>query len=398
MVQPHMRSLPIDHTRWALTLITVVACTGSPQARANRGILGSLDSLPTAPVSLVDTVELAVSLAHELGASAGTPLHVVRAARFLEDGRLAVANEGGKSVMLFGTDGDLSRQLGGPGEGPGEFGLVRTVSETSDGRLRVWDPGLSRVTTFDLRGEAPPLTIRVVTPRAAFRPDWVESMSADRLVMIHTMRIGGRRPIGFSVDSAHVTITHSVGAELYTVGTFPGTQWFRATEGGSIVAPMGQRDLYLGATGSALYLGDGLRPEVVEFDLRGSATRGLVLPTEREALTAESRAYDRARFLAQLSEELQTQVAPIYDEGLSSADSLLVYTELQAASDGGLWIKLYGYGTDQATWLVVDPTRLAAQRLTLPRDALVLDAAGDRLAVLLRDELERQLIHVYRIL
>jgi hypothetical protein len=50
-----------------------------------------------------------------------------------------------------------------------------------------------------------------------------------------------------------------------------------------------------------------------------------------------------------------------------------------------------------SVWLVVDPTQAIARRVTLPAEAVVLDGAGDRVAFLMEDDMQRQEIRVHRV-
>lgn len=50
-------------------------------------------------------------------------------------GHLAVADRGSQQIRIYDADGRFLRTLGGPGEGPGEFGSLWAVVETHDGAL-----------------------------------------------------------------------------------------------------------------------------------------------------------------------------------------------------------------------------------------------------------------------
>lgn len=363
--------------------------------------------LPTAQVSLVGDLRLEDRAQFELGApgpggQAAVPLHLVQAAKFLEDGRIAVLTEGTKSVLMIDSLGRLEGALGQAGEGPGEFSLPRTISAIAGGRIQVWDLGLSRVTTFEPGGAVGTLSIAQPDPPGlslrgrAFRPHTVERLGPHGFVVLN-LRSSGRRPRGLSTDSALLTVLDTLGNQVASAGVFSRTEWFGG-ENGAIVAPMGQRQLYLGTTASAFYVGTGVESWLVEFNHQGIPVRRLALPIERAPMTRESLESDRRRFLARMAnEQLRQAVAPTYDEGVALADSLLAFMDLRAASDGSLWVGLHEISNVPHRWLRVDPLTEAAQILVLDVPAVVLDASSEAIALLARDEMDRERVRIHRL-
>lgn len=70
----------------------------------------------------------------------------------LPDGRVAVLSSGGRQLMLFEPSGELSRIIGGPGEGPGEFTHPLALQHVPPDTLVVWDYFLSSIDYFDPDG------------------------------------------------------------------------------------------------------------------------------------------------------------------------------------------------------------------------------------------------------
>ena len=66
-------------------------------------------------------------------------------------------------VFVVGSDGRLVRQLGGPGEGPGEFGHAGAVAVFADGRVAVVDVGRRGYHIFAADGEFERL-VRIAKP------------------------------------------------------------------------------------------------------------------------------------------------------------------------------------------------------------------------------------------
>lgn len=70
----------------------------------------------------------------------------------LPDGRVAVLSSANQQLMLFEPSGELSRIIGGPGEGPGEFTHPLALQYLPPDTLVVWDYFLSSIDYFDTDG------------------------------------------------------------------------------------------------------------------------------------------------------------------------------------------------------------------------------------------------------
>ena len=80
-------------------------------------------------------------------------LFEVRFATRLSDGRIAVGNGGTSQLRFFAADGEFDRQVGGEGEGPGEFSfMTRTYSRLPGDTLRLFDGSTRRITEFAADG------------------------------------------------------------------------------------------------------------------------------------------------------------------------------------------------------------------------------------------------------
>ncbi len=66
---------------------------------------------------------------------------------------------------------------------------------------------------------------------------------------------------------------------------------------------------------------------------------------------------------------------------------------------GRVWIGAYARpGQAERDWLVVSPSGSAEGTLTLPGGAVALDASGDRIALLMRNDLDEEYVAVLRII
>jgi hypothetical protein len=79
-------------------------------------------------------------------------LDQVRGAVRLRDGTLAVADGGSQRIRLYDPQGRHLRDLGGRGEGPGEFGSLSLVRPFRGDSIAAWDARQKRLTVFDATG------------------------------------------------------------------------------------------------------------------------------------------------------------------------------------------------------------------------------------------------------
>jgi len=69
-----------------------------------------------------------------------------------EEGSIFVADSNPWQILKYDARGNFVRRFGAPGEGPGEFRMIASMTLTSEGELAVYDARQSRVQYFDLDG------------------------------------------------------------------------------------------------------------------------------------------------------------------------------------------------------------------------------------------------------
>ena len=108
---------------------------------------GLWDANPGARWRLVESLRIGSAVAEEADAFGNV-------ASFTLDGlgRLWIGDSQGKDVRVFDADGQFVRTVGQPGEGPGEFGGVRSVRPGPGGHIWVTDSDLGRYEIFDTAG------------------------------------------------------------------------------------------------------------------------------------------------------------------------------------------------------------------------------------------------------
>ena len=140
-----------------VALIAVAACADASTdsvihaVRDSAGVQIVSTMLPESNDWLVDSIPF-VDIGTLDGAD-GQDLSLPWASRRLRDGRVAISNANSNELRFYGPDGRFIRAVGGSGEGPGEFGLIASISVTRDGRLVVADATQPRLNIFQSNGE-----------------------------------------------------------------------------------------------------------------------------------------------------------------------------------------------------------------------------------------------------
>ena len=156
------------HLRYLVPLVLLGACNRapSPDQPDDSGLRTVIDStadtvvariagqVPVAAIRrLVPEVRIAPSADDTSLFTEVSEFEVDRAGRFW------VFDRPTSSVFLFGSDGTLIKRVGRKGGGPGEFASNSGMVSLPDTGLAVWDPQNARISFFDAAG--------------AFRTSWV---------------------------------------------------------------------------------------------------------------------------------------------------------------------------------------------------------------------------------
>ncbi|MDE2876804.1 MAG: hypothetical protein OXQ93_15275 [Gemmatimonadota bacterium] len=111
----------------------------------------------------------------------------VRSVSFDGAGNLHIFDEQAQVVHVVGIDGRLVRELGGPGDGPGEFSTSGAMAVFADGRVAVVDISRRGFHLFSADGEFERM-VRMANPAGAFGVGRVVAWSgADAIIGVPTL-------------------------------------------------------------------------------------------------------------------------------------------------------------------------------------------------------------------
>ncbi|MEX2284846.1 MAG: hypothetical protein WEE89_20330 [Gemmatimonadota bacterium] len=207
-------------------------------------------------------------------------------------------------------------------------------------------------------------------------------------VAISTFGVPRVVPSGFFHDSSVISVVNRAGDDLAMIGTLARNLYFERS-----LAPLNYR-FFAAATRTGFYIGNGRDAELTEFRSNWRERRTLLLPIERKPITRADRDRLIDSYLRGVDEENRPAVARRVQQGLV-VDTFPAFTAI-ASSRAFIWLRMYAHADQGNDWLAIDPVALTAKRVTLPHRSIVLDATEDRVLVLMRDEMDRQELGVYK--
>lgn len=318
----------------------------------------------------------------------GVELFRVSAAGFLPDGRLVIGNSGVPEVLVVGPEGALVDRLGDRGEGPGQFGEITSVHPQPDGSIVVYDDRQGRLTVFsgaaapETRRMADPSSISDVRPITASQQGPVLAVFGDNRMF---MRSGVRH------DSTPLMRFPPESTLPDTIGRWASSAWSFESVGDGITRsslPFGPA-LHTSGSASAAVLAESHRTRVTV--LRPDGEVAMLLRWTEEPRTVSDA--DVRAWYAERERELPAgSSTPAHEAHHPVIDGVL------AGRDGSVWVAPTRLATDSVqVWLRFDDRGEPLPAVRLDRGVRLLDAEGDRVAVLARDELSVETVVVMEI-
>lgn len=331
--------------------------------------------------------------------SAGSEIELfrVRAARFLGDGSLTIGNSGTHEILQLGADGGLRRRFGRAGSGPGEFGMIATLDVDRSGNLLVYDPRELRLTRIAPSGEVVE-TKRLSSGAAVADLHPLAELVDGRLMGLSNLSIlRAFRSTGEGRDTVPLVVVDPAGAPLDTVGVWAAREWaLYGAPGGMPRTQVGfGRTLAYAGRGGRVALGSTDSLELSVFDATGSLTMriaGWGSNLEVSPANVERWRSDLLEQRARDPEEIRRWLANAPYRGTYPA-----FRDLLIDDAGRVWIGGYPQADQPRNWLIIGIDGRLEGQVTVPAGSTLLDAAGDRLALLRRTDLGEEYVVVMEI-
>jgi len=341
------------------------------------------------------TVEAAPTI--NIGVLGGDPMQEfdrVVTPFLMPNGNLAVPTQGANSIRVFGPDGSFLTELGGPGDGPGEFNSLQSAWNRGD-TIEAWDSRARRISRFLPDGEVEVVNLNGVT----------ESLD------------GGVGPLGqgwalvsryFGEPRDRVGV-HSVsreGEHLVQIAALEGMARYRIP-GMSGPHPLTPTVLLRTHQGE-LYAAEAMTPVISVFDLTGVLLREIPLDLEEFGPPNEvfEQVIDSA--VARVEEDRKAQTRQRLS-AFPRLDHLPVFWSFILDSDGLVWVRPYdpfqhslelggrlvGRAGPGGEWLVVSQEGKEVARVRMPPGLEPMQITQDAVVGVHQDELGVESVRVH---
>ncbi|MEE8488058.1 MAG: 6-bladed beta-propeller [Gemmatimonadota bacterium] len=362
------------------------------------------------PVALRVTSEPSIRIGRVTG-TAADQLFRVRGAVHLDDGRIAILNGGTQEVRVFGPDGEFLVQLGGQGDGPGEFQFAAHLSLVPPDTIVVWDGLTWEASWFDTQGNL----LRSEPGRHQF----ADLLPEDRFVeggaalpgtgmLLNAYKFGARatpgearRPdldlvfINTAARESHVIEGNFDGLEQVSL-SFQGRQ-------GSAPVPFGRSAFFgVGGRPPAIWGGDTDVFELRQFDAYGRLERLVRLNEPRVAVTGA----DAADYLDRTEQAMR--IAGVPDSilmgqmemvrSVEPADSMPTFGQVYVTTSGGAWVSTRSDwipGSTGRAYHVFSADGRWRGVVRAPVGARILEIGDDYLLALRTDELDVEFVELF---
>ncbi len=327
------------------------------------------------------------------------------------DGEMYIGQQMEGIIRVYNRAGDFIREIGGRGEGPGEFVTLGDFGWRADS-LWVIDWPQQRVAFFDRSGEHL-ATQRVVGPllRHSSRPATANAVLKDgTLLAIPTVR--SRHIADGTIKLLPILRLDRSGVLLDTLGMLnprgaKGSVWVgdkRATFG-----------LFIKSNTLWKPTIDGSSIVVVHRPIADSGDRGH-FQIDKILISGDTAFSRRYRYspkpvpsgsadaaIAQLASNLQLIGFTPIQAGRLASDSMRVphyqapVSSLVTGRDGSIWLRREGLRGDEVNWVVLDARGEIVMNVRAPSDLEILQASREQVWGVVKDDLDVPYVIRYRV-
>ena len=311
-----------------------------------------------------------------------TPVGATR----LANGTIVVGDRGASAVRFFDATGKLTRSVGQPGQGPGDFRMILWVGQCASDSVFAWDYGLRRMSVLSAQG----VLVRqfAVPSDSGTRVMPPTAVSCSRSGVFAFQAPSAPRPGAFVVITPDSSVIRnksaiSLGDRQGHVSATLGEIWFGemvmlgrggGPRGGGF-RPLG-RTTSLAVSADRVYVGtaDSAFVDVYTIDGQKMAALPLGLGTRRptrgnlDAAAEQSAGMAPSAMRQSIKEQMMAVPMP---ENLPSYSSLLV------DSENLLWVNASAPGDSETHLRAVQPNGSVRADVTIPLSLTVYEIGRD---------------------
>ena len=302
-----------------------------------------------------------------------------------DDGPILVLDRSRRRISLFGPEGEYIASSGREGEGPGEYQNPNAIWQIPGDSFAVYDPPMGRVSVLN-RDASFVRSVQVRPIRTLVLPSG--SFEDGRLFVVN--------PFPDSRDYGLAT-SYTVSTEgTDSLGEFRNIENQDPGPMSAVRRPLVAKVRRLWAGGQWLYVIRNVEHELQIQDLNGEPFR--IVRWEGRDLTA-TRESNQHFIEKRLAGSPPARVAGRRRglEELVPNDRYPPFERVQMDREGRAWLQGYRqpFDTGPTEWTIVSHSGELVGRMDLPEEAVVLDARGESVLLLLTDEFGVESVAVY---
>ncbi|MGD2067620.1 MAG: hypothetical protein PVI57_02970 [Gemmatimonadota bacterium] len=413
----------------AVTACVVLSACGEVEAAPDSVVVDSAGVVVVENRRAVWSAEDAWRIEHEpeveiggLDVAPEYALYNVASALRLADGRILVGDRGSSELRLYDESGVYLESKGGPGEGPGEFGNLWTVTRYRADSLLIWDSGNVRLSVHDADGD-----FRRSFKLAGGEAEGTIYFPGPRLLPLEDGSVLGfewLNPMGQPEGLFRPVLDYlrfsPTGEREELVLRAPYQEWMLARfDPGRPMQMRGQptamtpllfgRESFLSVHGGTIWVGRGRGDG---YTVEGHANDGSLLrrvenrtfrPVAVEDRHVDAEIEGRLESMDAQLERMPGMAAYIKKrketlEKLPIPEFFPPYQDLRTSVDGHVWVQAYAPpGVEPTRWSVFDPEGTLLGDVELPRDFEVMDIGPDYVLGTFVDEYDVEHVRLHRI-
>ncbi len=321
----------------------------------------------------------------------------------LSDGKIAILNNGTRTIRVYGPDGSFIREFGRDGEGPGEFRALSSVHVLPNDTLLLWDGRRRVFSLFTSPGEF----VR------SQRLTWVGSEALigirplpDGRLVVKTYAGPGREELG-SGTGIHravgpLLLFDREGVLLDTIGLFPNAEsaiFELAGQPGYTVPPF-DKNFFFDVWRESIILGTAERMEVLFWDVTGGP-RALFrdLGSDLTVKQEDRDWYEEHFFPDAVTPEAQQERTMLLRD-LMFPETRAAFTDLEVDPAGNIWLRTgrhIFYYAESREWTIFSSAGGLLGTISLPVGFKSLEFGSDEILGVWKDDLGVEFVRVYSI-
>lgn len=317
----------------------------------------------------------------------------------LSDGKIILADRFTNGLRAYAADGSYLKEVGGEGQGPGEYEYIRGMSRCSEFPIvafdlnwdqKIYDAGLTLIE--ERPASIPGIAASPYNFACAPSGHWLATGWGDTRAQFREGYYVATAPVVFG-HGDEVLIDFGQRLSSERIGTLRPDR----SPGGSGPHPFG-KTMSLAIGHDQVFLGDGKTYHIEVYDFQGS----LLSPLEWDGPNRTIGRKHRRAFEIERLENTSADRAPAvrrWLDNLPELEEFPAYDRLRTDSAGNLWVRYFPRPGEKTTdWVVFAPDGTQLGQLSLPSTTSLLDIGSDYVLLLAKDELDVPTVHLHNLL